>query len=177
MACLLALKITQQGKFLIWAGVLLVVGGAVWGVERFWVTDAERVEGVVYELAAAVQASDVERIKAHLDEKVTIGSRDRTMDGSTPLRMAFSLLENCHFDFVKVGSLTTSVGRQTKMGKAEFKVTATGTFREGGSEVPIGSLGTEWSLSFREASPGVWKVTRIQAVKVPPQVGRVMFMR
>jgi ketosteroid isomerase-like protein len=177
LGCLLALKVTQQGKFLFCALGLLVLAGVVFGFEHFWVTDAERVEKVVYDLASAVQASDVERIKIHLDEQVTIGTKDRTMDGSAPLRLIFSLLQNSHFDYVKVGQLTTSVGSQTKMGKAEFKATATGTYNEGVAEIPIGSLGTVWSLSFRETSPGVWKVTRIQAIKVPLQVSRALFPR
>ncbi len=176
LVALLALKVTQQGKFLIWAGALAALAVVVFGFERFWVTDAERVEAVVYDLADAVQASSPERIKSHLDEKVTIGTRDLTMPGSVPLQYVLGLLKNTHFDFVKVGQLEASVGRQTRMGKAEFKVTATGTYHEGQTEYPLGSLGTEWSLSFRETSPGVWKVTRIQAIKVPSEVGRALFM-
>ncbi len=171
LGCLLAMKVTQEGKFLIWALGLLVLAGAVFGFERFWVTDAERVEGVVYDMADAVQHSDSKRIKNHFDEKVTIGAGPRTMsDGSIPLRMVLSRLENCHFDFVKVSNLTTLVTPQGRVGKANFKATATGTFSEGGNEMPIGSLGTEWELTFRESSPNVWKVTRIQAIKVPRQV-------
>ncbi len=177
LGCLLALKITQQGKFLIWALGLLVAAGLVFGFEQLWVTDAERVEGVVYDLADAVQASDVARIKSHLDEKVTIGRRDLTIDGSSVLRRVLSRLNDCKFDFVRISGLTTSAGSRTKMGKAEFKVTATGTIRDGISEYTIGSLGTEWQLSFRETSPGVWKVTRIQAIKVPPQVSGALFAR
>ncbi len=177
LVCLLALKITQQGKFLIWAGVLAVVAGLVFGFERFWVTDAERVEAVVYDLADSVQQSNVERIKAHLDEDVAVGSGGRVMEGSIPLKMIFGLLQNCRFDFVKISQLSTTVGRQNRVGKAGFKASATGTFREGGTEIPIGSLGTEWELTFRETSPGVWKVTRIQAIKLPPQVNQAQIFK
>jgi hypothetical protein len=177
LGCLVALKITQQGKFLIWAGGLAAVAVLVFGLEHYWVTDAERVERVVYDLAGAVEASDVDRIKSHLDEHVTVGMRNRTIDGSIPMKLVFALLKQTRFDFVRIGQLTTSAGSQTKMGKAEFKVSATGVFNEGGHEMPLGSLGTEWSLSFREVSPGVWKVTRIQAIKVPPQVARYLFGR
>jgi hypothetical protein len=177
LGCLVALKITQQGKFLIWAGGLAAVAALVFGLEHYWVTDAERVERVVYDLAGAVEASDVDRIKSHLDEHVTVGMRNRAIDGSIPMKLVFALLKQTRFDFVRIGQLTTSAGSQTKMGKAEFKVSATGVFNEGGHEMPLGSLGTEWSLSFREVSPGVWKVTRIQAIKVPPQVARYLFGR
>ncbi len=87
------------------------------------------------------------------------------------------MLRNTHFDFVRVSQLTTEAGSQTKRGSAEFKVTASGTFNEGGSQVPLGSMGTEWSLGFRETSPGVWKVNRITAIKVPREVSRALFGR
>ena len=177
LVCLLAMRGTQQAKYLIWAGALAAIALGVFALERYWVTDAERIETVVYDLADAVEASDIERIKIHLDDNLSIGTRDRTMDGSFPLRLMFSLLQNCRFDFVKISGLTTSAGSQTRRGQAGFKATATGTFREGGGEQPIGSMGTEWLLSFRETSPGVWKVTKIQAVKVPQQVGQFMFAR
>ena len=177
LGCLIALKVSQQGKYLVWAGALATVAALVFGFERSWVTDAEQVEGVVYDLARAVQASDVERIKSHLDDRVTIGMRGRTMDGSIPMRIVLGLLQHTHFDFVRVGQLTTSVGRQTRMGTATFKVSATGTFNEGTSETPLGTVGSEWQLSFVEKSPGVWKVTRIQGIKVPYEVARYLFGR
>ena len=176
-ACLLALKVTQQGKFLIWTGALILVAAAVFGFERFYVTDAERVEAVVYDLARAVEASDVDRIKSHLDDKVTFGLRGRTMDGSLTFRMVLPMIRQTRFDFVRVGQLTTSAGSQTKMGSAEFKVTATGIFNEGGNEIPLAAVGTEWSLGFSERSPGVWKVTRITAIKIPGDVARTLFGR
>lgn len=177
LACLVALKITQQGKFLVWAGGLLALGLAVFAFEQLYVTDAERVEGVVYDLARAVEASDVEKIKSLLDDRVTIGLRGRTMDGSMTLRLILPLIRQTRFDFVRIGQLTTSAGSQTKMGSAEFKAAATGVFNEGGSEIPVAVAATEWSLGFSERSPGVWKITRITAIKVPGDVSRVLFGR
>ena len=175
--CLIALRVTQQGKFMVWAGTLAAVALAIFGVEQYWVTDAERVERVVYDLARAVEASDVERIKSHLDEHVTAGMSGKLIDASIPLRIVLPMLSRTRFDFVRIGQLSTTAGSQTKMGTATFKVTASGTFNEGGSEIPLGSLGTEWALGFREESPGVWKVTRITAIKIPPQVARALFGR
>lgn len=177
LVCLVALKVTQQGKFLIWAGALGAVGVLVFAFEWFYVTDAERVEAVVYDLAKAIEASDVDRIKTHLDDQVTIGMRGRTMDGSLTLRLVLPMLRQSRFDFVRVSHLTTSAGSQTKRGSAEFKVTATGTFQEGGSEIPLASPATEWSLGFSERTPGVWKVTRVTALKLPGDVARALFGR
>ena len=172
---LVALRVTQQGKFLIWAAIVAAVALGIFGVERYWVTDAERIEAVVYDLADATEASDVDRIKSHLDERVTFGVSGQTTDGSFLLRMVFPLLRQTHFDFVRIGRLTTGAGDQSRRGSAEFAVTATGIFDQGGTQHPLGSVGTEWSLGFREVSPGVWKVNRVTAIKLPPQVARVLF--
>jgi hypothetical protein len=176
--CLLALKVTQQGKFLIWVGGLALAAAAVFGFEHFYVTDAERIEAVVYDLARAVEASDVERIESHLDDRVTFGARGRTVDGSMTLRMVLPMIRRTHFDFVRIGQLTSAAGSQTKRGSAEFKATANGIFNEGsGGEVPLPPLTSEWSLGFSERSPGVWKVNRITAIRLPGEVARVLFGR
>src|SRR5436305_794166 len=55
---LIALRITQQGKYLVWAAVLLALALVVVGVERVWVTNNERIEEAVYRLARAVERGD-----------------------------------------------------------------------------------------------------------------------
>jgi hypothetical protein len=175
VACLLALKATQQGKFLLWTGALAALAAGVFLFERLYVTDAERVEAVVYDLARAIEASDIDKIKSHLDDHVTLGMRGRTMDGSMTLRFVLPMLRQAHFDSVWISQLATAAGSQTKRGSAEFKVTATGIYNEGGSQVPMGSLGTEWSLGFSEKSPGVWKVNRVTAIRLPGEVSRALF--
>src|SRR4051794_9665862 len=82
MGLLVALKVTQQGKFLLWAGVVAATALGIFGFERYWVTDAERIEGVVYDLGDAVEASDVERIRSHLDDRVTFGVSGQLADGA-----------------------------------------------------------------------------------------------
>ena len=179
LGCLLALKLTQQGKFLVWAGALAVLAALAFGFERLYVTDAERVEAVVYDLADAVEHSDIDRIKSHLDDGVTFGLRGRSMDGSLTLRMVLPMLRQSHFDFVRVSHLESATGRQTKRGSAEFKVSAVGRYDAGGTEVPIGVAASqcEWSLGFSERSPGVWKVNRITALRLPLDVSRSLFGR
>ena len=51
---LIALRLTQQGKYLVWAAVSLALALVVVGVERVWVTDNERIEETVYGLGRAV---------------------------------------------------------------------------------------------------------------------------
>ena len=57
-AFLMALKVTQQGKYLVWALTALGLAVAVVVIERMWVTDNERIESVVYDLRRAVLAAD-----------------------------------------------------------------------------------------------------------------------
>ncbi|WP_435008808.1 hypothetical protein P12x_000060 [Tundrisphaera lichenicola] len=175
VALLVALRVTQQGKYLLWAGVAAALALGIFGVERYWVTDAERVEAVVYDLADAIQASNTDRIKTHLDDNVTFGMKGHAADATLMLRLILPLLKQTQFDFVRVARLNTDVGEQSRRGSAEFTVTASGVFEEGGNHYPLGSLGTEWSLGFRESSPGVWKVNRITAMKLPRDVTRRLF--
>ena len=169
LACLVALQVTQQGKFLLWALGILGVGLALFGVERFVVTDAERVEAVVYDLADAVRNSNVEAVEALLTPEVTLSRRSET-EGLMPIRTLLPFLERVRFDFLKVRQLQTRAGSQTKRGSAEFKVTAGGSADPGGrygSDLPFAATNTEWSLGFREVSPKVWKITRITAINLP----------
>ena len=69
-AFLIALRVTQQGKYLIWALGSLGLAMTVLLVERFWVTDNERIERVVYDLRRAVMASDAEAVLKHLTPDV-----------------------------------------------------------------------------------------------------------
>lgn len=172
---LVALRVTQQGKFLIWAGLAGLVAAAFFGFERYWVTDTERIEAVVHDLAGAIRASDGDRIESHLDGRVTIGMNGQTRDASIPIGLALPLLRRIRFDFVRISRLHANAGGQARRGSAEFAVTANGTFDEAGARIPVPPVLTEWSLGFREASPGVWKVNRISAIKVPRDVSRYLF--
>ena len=70
VALLIALRVTQQGRYLIWALVALGLAAVVLVIEHFWVTDAERIERVVYDLRDAVLASDAERVLTYLTPDV-----------------------------------------------------------------------------------------------------------
>ena len=160
---LVALLITQQGKHLIRAGIALGLALAVIGIEQVWVTDNERIEAVVYDLARAVGASDPGAIEAHLapDFETPVGAVGRALIRAS--------LPNIKFDFVRVSKLSVHAGAQTRLGTADFTVHASGM-----ATTPILShafatppSGTDWSLGFRETAPGQWKVTRITPTRLP----------
>jgi hypothetical protein len=159
---LVALVVTQQGKHLIRAGMALGLALAVIGIER--VTDNERIEAVVYDLARAVGASDPGAIEAHL-------APDFEAPGEAVGRAVIrASLPNIKFDFVRVSKLNAHAGAQTRLGTAEFTVHASGMASApllGSHAFATPPAGTDWWLGFRETDPGQWKVTEIRPTRLP----------
>ncbi len=162
LIALVALKFTQQGRYLIGAGVALALALAVLGIERAWVTDAERIEAVVYDLAGAVEASDADRVLAILAPEVSLVIGDDTLSSQLLLVLLRERLSNTQLDFVQISHLTAHAGALSRTGTAEFQARAMGSY-------PIQPTSTRWSLGFREVQ-GSWKVTRITPVNPPPEI-------
>jgi hypothetical protein len=161
---LIALLITQQGKHLVRAGIALGLALAVIVLEHVWVTDNERIETVVYDLARAVAASDPGVVEAHLapDFESPAGAVRRAVIRAS--------LPNLKFDFVRVSKLSVNAGAQSRLGTAEFTVHASGMATVplfGAHAFATPASGTDWSLGFREAAPGQWQVTRITPTRLP----------
>jgi hypothetical protein len=176
---LIALWITRQGKYLVWAGITLGLIFLLIGIEQVWVTDNERIERVVYDLAEAVQASDAERVLSHLAPEADI-SINTEMAGrpAGPLSralIAYSIgetLGRTRFDFVRISQLTVHAGSLSRQGRAEFLSQATGNYTTSFGETHFGTTGLNWSLGFRETRPGEWKVTRISPINTPAEFRR-----
>ena len=166
-AFVVALQVTQQGKYLIRALVAAGLAVAVLAIEWLWVTDAERIEQVVYDLRRAVLDSDVEGVLAHLAPNVQFLKGDMALDGDATRALIRANLGDTSFDFIRVSSLETSAGRQSRRGKAEFRVFAKGSLHTSQATVNIGTANSVWSLGFQETEPGVWKVNRITPVQIP----------
>jgi hypothetical protein len=166
-AFLLALKVTQQGKHAIRAGVALVLAAAVVSIEWVWVTDNERIEQVVYDLGRAVQNSDNERVLAHMMPTVQYLQGETVLDADATRAVIRSQLSNARFNFVRVSDLQASAGRQSRRGLAEFRVISSGSLNTSHGMLDTGHSVTAWSLGFQETEPGVWKVNRITPVSVP----------
>jgi len=165
VACFVTLRARQEGKYLIWGLAMLGLAGVVLAVEWFWVTDEERIERVVYDLRDSLLASDADGVLAHLTPDVQYVHSGESMPAIATRTLIKTSVANSQFDIVRLRGLQASAGRQTRRGKAEFKVfvrgTVTGPF--GGS----GAADTAWSLGFQETKPGVWKVNRITPVSLP----------
>jgi hypothetical protein len=194
--CLIGLKVTQQGKYLIGAVIAALLAFTALGVERLWVTDNERVEQVVYDLGNAVARSDADAALDLMTPEVTLTQAGITIGGRqaravqrflpktdpaalNPARAIIrASLENAKFDFVSITRLNAHAGARTRMGRAEFRAFASGTIEGEGVRWTFATdpSGTDWALGFREVD-GRWKIDSITAVRVPrswqlPVVGR-----
>lgn len=166
-AFLIALKITQQGKYLVYAGAALGLALTVVVVEWLWVTDNERIEQVVYDLERAVLASDVDGVLAHMSPHVQYSRGDLTLSEEATRSLIQSNLSNSHFDFLRITGLQASAGSQARRGQAEFRVFARGSLNTASATVEGGSATSDWSLGFQETKSGVWKVCRITPISLP----------
>jgi len=163
---LMALKVTQQGKYLVWALTALGLALAVVVIEHIWVTDNERIESVVFELRRAVLAANCEDVLAQLTPDVEYVQNGISLSGEATRGLIRANLTDAVFDFVHVQDLQTSAGRQTRRGKAEFRIYAKGTLRTSLATYNVGTANSTWSLGFQETEPGVWKVNRITPVSM-----------
>jgi len=164
---LIALRVTQRGKFLIAAVVALALALAVLLIERAWVTQAERIAMVVEDLRRAVEASDVEGVIRHMTPDVEYVQGDRTVGSTFTRAFIRATVEKSGLEFVHVSRLTTAAFPESRRGTAEFRVLAKGSLKTPVGSANIGSAGSEWSLGFQETSPDVWKVNRITPIRVP----------
>jgi ketosteroid isomerase-like protein len=163
-AFLVALNVSQQGKYLIWAGIALGLAVTVVVTEWLWVTDNERIEQVVYDLRRAVLNSDVQGVLSHLAPNVQYLQGDIALSEDATRSLVEANLSRARFDFVRISDLQISAGQQSRRGKAEFRVFTRGslsTASEGGTAV------STWSLGFEETTRGIWKVNRISPLSVP----------
>jgi ketosteroid isomerase-like protein len=167
----LALWLTQQGRYLVRAGIATGLALTVLVIEALWVTDNERIERTVYALARAVEASDTDAVEALLAPEVVTVVQDRTVPHGITLHALRMELRRTKFDFVRITNLKAQAHPLSRTGTAEFRAYASGTTqRDNTMNFAIPPDGTEWSLGFRETRPGEWKVTRITPTRLPRQV-------
>jgi len=173
VAFLIALRLTQQGRYLIWALTALGLAGVVLVIEHFWVTDAERIERVVYDLRDAVVASDAERLLTHLTPDVEFVQQGHTTSSGEATRDDIrSVLSDTKFDFVRISHLKAEASRLSRLGSAEFRIIASGSMRLSMVTANFGTTNSDWSLGLEESSPGVWKVNRISPTQIPSEMPR-----
>ncbi len=168
---LIALRVTQDGRHLIRALAAIGLAALVLVVEQVWVTEAERIEWVVHDLADAVSRSDGDRVLALMDDHVSFSMKGNNLGKELDVAAIREALKDVTFDWLHVSHLSTSAGEQTRRGTAEFRVGVSGTYQMSQMSQAARNFaapGTEWSLGFRKTPSGDWKILRITALAVPP---------
>ena len=163
----IALRVTQQGKYLVRALIAAGLAVLVVGVEWFWVTDNERIEQTVRDLGKAVAASDAASALALMTPDVQLAGSGRTLPSALTRTLIQSELERARFDFLRIAKLQANASPQSRRGTATFQVYSSGSHQEHGTQYNFATHNSAWSLGFKETSPGVWKVNRITPVNVP----------
>ena len=175
---LVMLGLTQNGRHLIRALVLIAIAGVLLLIDYVWTTDRERLALIVAQVASSVRSNNLAGVQEYLtpdavyqqpglDSGVTFDSPL----GKTLLREA---LDQVKFDFLSVRSLTVSAGKKTGRGKADFNVYCAGTWNSplGGSAINFPPTTSGWSFGFRKQKDGTWKVDRITPTQLPTTGGR-----
>lgn len=180
---LIALKVSQQGKYLLAALGVLALAAVVLVVEHLWVTEPERIEAVVLELGRAVRHSDADAALALMTPDVTLQQGRVTMgrpqieavqkfapnvnpDAVNPARALIrATLQDATFDVLSISRIRAQAGRLSRMGTADFRVLAAGSYQS--FNFATGAGGSDWSMGFREVD-GQWRIDRITSVRLPP---------
>ena len=108
----IALKVTQQGKYLLSAGMALLLALLVVVVEWLWVTDNERIEQVVHDVRTAVLNSDPEGVLAHLTPDAQYAGPESSMTPEATRHLIREYVSNVHLEFLRIMQLKTSVAQQ-----------------------------------------------------------------
>lgn len=186
VALLAAVRMTQRGKFLIWAGVCLGLSALVFLAEALYVTDGERIEAVVSEIVEASARSDADAVLALLTPDVVLEQGSHTLEeprrqklarrlgaeaaqGPTTRQIVRGLLKDVTFDYLYLTRLDTQANRLNRLGTADLRVHAMGRFRGPYAQLNFATdtRGSDWSMGLEEVEPGVWKVNRITAIRLP----------
>jgi hypothetical protein len=163
----IAMRATQQGKYLVRAVIAATLAAAVVMVEWLWVTDNERIEQVVYGLRDAVAESDADAALRYMTPDVRYLKGDTAMDGEATRSLIRDNLSRVRFDMVRITNLETNAAQQSRRGTATFSAFFKGTADTSMASMNIGSVNSIWSLGLQETEPGVWKVNRITPVQIP----------
>jgi ketosteroid isomerase-like protein len=169
------LKLRQEGRFLIAALAVLGLAGLVLVVERAWVTEAERVEAVVYELAAATRRSDAAGALALVTPDVVVTDGNGTSGGpvaaggANPARALIEArLGDTIFDFFNASHVRVTVAPDQATASAEMRVYLAGSIDYQGTRINFATdgNGSDWRLDFRKVGDA-WRVEKIAAVRLP----------
>jgi len=169
LIALIALKASGRGMFLVVAVASAVLAAAVFAVEAAWVTPGERLEQVVDAIAADAFHGRIDALIDRLAPDVVLAQDGNVLaKGEVALRTIRATLESTRFDFLSVTRYEPHINPGDTTGEIDVRADGGGSAQANFQyNFLTDGRGTDWTFALREAEPGVWKVTRIEAVRLP----------
>jgi hypothetical protein len=159
---------TQQGRFLVGIVAMLVAALVTWLIEQNIVTESERVEQAVYDVAEAFQQGDVERTLSFFSTRSTITN----LEAVAPLQYSLRDVARYALQIVEVrGDLRiTDVSVDLKSGRATSRFRANGTFavKDHGN---VGHQPTRWDVVWQKEGTD-WLIVKVD--RLDPITGESM---
>jgi len=138
-----------KAKLLAVAGVALLIGAGAFAAERAIVTEAEKVEALLLDLADAAVAGDVETVLAALSPKADVSQ--------SLVRMGLMLIEID--DDLRISDRQTEVTANATQARTRFRANGTVRMQKMGSA--SSRIATLWELIWRKEA-GDWKIVEIR---------------
>jgi len=153
---------TQRGRYVVAMVLLGLCVPLLILLDWFVVTDRERVEDVIDDLATAVENEDVAGIARHLAQECHYGRFNR----AAILALAQRAFDRYEIEWLRIRRLRVRVSEGSRLAVADF--TAVGVARD--QNGTSGWQPTRWRLALREIEPDRWMVTAI--VRLPELPGQ-----
>ncbi len=156
LGLVIALVRTGRRGLLVLVALTPFVAGALVAVELLIVTERERVDGLIDEMAAAARAEDVDGLVKHLAPNCRYGNI-----GPDGIRQtAATIFGMFDIERLTLSSRKTQVARLRKEATAEFLAVARG--RQG--QIDFAPYPTRWIFTFQQNRDDEWRVVEIQQV-------------
>ncbi len=152
----ITLVATGRGRLLVGIIILAALVPLVLMVEWIWVTDRERVDSIIDQLAVAARNEDAAEMARYLSPKCRFGplGRDEIQHRAAAIFQRFVI------DRVSISSRKTMVFPHRKEATAEFLAVVRGKQ----NIVDFTPYPTRWILAFTQDSGGSWLVVEIQQI-------------
>ena len=148
---------TGRGRYLVWMGVVAALAMLLVVLEWVLVTDRERVDAVVDQMARAVRHKDFDAVLRHLAPQCHFGGYDR----ERIRELADTELRDIEIDRITVSDRHTQVFPQRKQATAQFLAVVRGKQ----SKVEQPPYASRWMLTFHQDTTGQWQVVEIERLR------------
>ncbi len=163
LACLLlaiASYATGRGRLLQAIGGLAGLAALLLAIEWLVVSDRERIDAAIDDLADAVRTEEIHRIAPHLSPQCRYGNLGR----DAVVRAAEDVLRGIQIDRITLNGRKTEVFPRRKEATAEFVAVTRGQQ----NNLEFGPYPTRWLLTFHQEKNGEWLIVEIQQL---PTIG------